>query len=676
MKLRQLRLNNWKAYRRATLTLPEESSEGHVFLVQGPNGAGKTSLLEAVTLALYGRHGLQLVARAQEGERAEYSYDGFLERALNTACRGRDVRMSAELTFVDDDEAPLVLERVWYFSGNGRHRKDDEEVHIRRGDDLDPVPLPPDVDWEEAISAYIAEEFLPLNLAPFFIFDGEHVERLAGRKLDVQLRAAAEIVLGATELRAVATDLRAYARDRRRGLQTGAAADTAALQQELRTLEEHERDRRRQIEEATSAIAPVRAQRDELVRRIGSLHGDSYSSFKAVFEAREAHTRTRTADQEELRKALSVDLALGLAGESLRNAARAQVEAEALLDQWEGARASSRAKFDSFIERLSASAGKHVDKEMRTELRAAWDAVWNEEPPGTATRRLHTHLSEPDRALVLSHLSSSSVGAGATIAAIARRLEATDAAIEELEHEISQQQGLDQQAQALADELREVQERLADLETAHRTGVQSLDALLIEVGPLRQELGRRLSLTTAAAPIRHRIEMAEAYANTLDAIVQDAMPRSLQQLGAGVTDAYRAMAHKNVVDHVEMDEVNLRLLDRQGRDVREVDASAGEAQIFGLSVMAAIAGAFPSFPIFMDTPFARLDPQHRSNVLRHFSSLGTQVILLAHPGEVPPSLLTELGDAFAGVVEVEHQEEDEGFGFSRFLGSSVLAHGS
>lgn len=645
-------------------------------LLRGANGAGKTSLLEGVTLALYGRLGLELVARAQNGDRPELSYDGFLERALNTSARGRDAKMSIEVSFITDEGELLSLERAWYFTPAGRHRKEDEEVHIRRGEDLTPVQLPADIDRDIALRAYVAEEILPLNLAPFFIFDGEHVDRLAGRTLDDQVRAAAELVLGAPELRSLAADLRTYARDRRRELQADSDAGAVELEQEVSTLEAEEQQLLKRLAAAAAAILPVRHRRDELVRRIGALHGDSYASFKALFEKREAHARERAGDQEELRKALSVDLALALCGEGLRNRAKRQLEAEALRDQWESTLKSSEERFDAFVAELSRQPGGPVGGEARERLRRAWDAVWSDRPGGAAARRLHHHLGEADRHLVVKQLEAVSIRAGDAIAALARRLETTDGRIAEIEAQISRQRGLDEEAQALADELRTVQESLGDLEAEHRMGVQSLDQLSLRAAPLKQELGRRLSLIAANAPLRRRIARAEAYARALEDLVQDALPRSLEHLASGISTAYRAMARKNLVNRVELGADGLRLLDSQGRDLRSLDASAGETQIFALALMAAVAASFPSFPILMDTPFARLDPEHRANVLRHFSSLGVQLVLLAHPAEVPEAPLAALGDGFAGVVEVEHEEIEGEIGFSRFFEGKALAHGA
>ena len=39
----------------------------------------------------------------------------------------------------------------------------------------------------------------------------------------------------------------------------------------------------------------------------------------------------------------------------------------------------------------------------------------------------------------------------------------------------------------------------------------------------------------------------------------------------------------------------------------------------------------------MDTPLGRLDPKHRTNVLKYLPKMADQVVLLVHEGEIDPS---------------------------------------
>lgn len=80
----------------------------------------------------------------------------------------------------------------------------------------------------------------------------------------------------------------------------------------------------------------------------------------------------------------------------------------------------------------------------------------------------------------------------------------------------------------------------------------------------------------------------------------------------------------------------LSILDHTGNVLKE--RSAGAEQIVALSLIDGLnKTARKSGPIVMDTPLGRLDPKHRSNVLKYLPKMAEQVVLLVHEGEIDPS---------------------------------------
>ena len=68
-----------------------------------------------------------------------------------------------------------------------------------------------------------------------------------------------------------------------------------------------------------------------------------------------------------------------------------------------------------------------------------------------------------------------------------------------------------------------------------------------------------------------------------------------------------------------------------------------------LSLIAALnRNAVRRGPVMMDTPFGRLDPEHRSKILQFLSHLAEQVFLLVHGGEVNDQ---DLGAIAASITE-------------------------
>jgi DNA sulfur modification protein DndD len=80
----------------------------------------------------------------------------------------------------------------------------------------------------------------------------------------------------------------------------------------------------------------------------------------------------------------------------------------------------------------------------------------------------------------------------------------------------------------------------------------------------------------------------------------------------------------------------LSIVDGAGRVLKE--RSAGAEQVVALSLIDGLnRTARKAGPIVMDTPLGRLDPKHRSNVLKYLPKMADQVVLLVHEGEIDPN---------------------------------------
>jgi DNA sulfur modification protein DndD len=183
-----------------------------------------------------------------------------------------------------------------------------------------------------------------------------------------------------------------------------------------------------------------------------------------------------------------------------------------------------------------------------------------------------------------------------------------------------------------------------------------LTSVRAELATTRGDLTRLQSELTASAPTLRRADLADRSAAAVETLIERLIPLNLDALSRAVTLAYRAMAHKQVVQDVNIaPDGSVSLLDRNGADIRAFDVSAGENQVFAFALMAAIGMISSSFPFIMDTPLARLDPEHRQNVLGFFAGLDRQIILLAQPAELSPGDRTSLDNHLGSVIRLDHE---------------------
>ena len=91
--------------------------------------------------------------------------------------------------------------------------------------------------------------------------------------------------------------------------------------------------------------------------------------------------------------------------------------------------------------------------------------------------------------------------------------------------------------------------------------------------------------------------------------------------------------------------------------------------MFSFALISAIARAAEiRFPIVIDTPLARLDKEHRLNILKHFTQrAGEQIILLSQNTEVVGEYLDAVKGRLAKTFIIDHKQISDGFGLNRII---------
>lgn len=113
--------------------------------------------------------------------------------------------------------------------------------------------------------------------------------------------------------------------------------------------------------------------------------------------------------------------------------------------------------------------------------------------------------------------------------------------------------------------------------------------------------------------------------------LRDKLRKRVEQLA---NDAFRNMTTQKSYRGLEInDNYGLQIVDASGRHVTV--RSAGAEQIVALSLIDGLnRTGRAAGPVIMDTPFGRLDLNHRDNILNYLPSVTSQFVLLVHSGEI------------------------------------------
>ena len=314
VQLRSIKLRNWKVFERTRFDFPRLVTGRPVVLIGGKNGYGKTSLLEAILFGLYGQRALLDVDRAlrahgeQSGSARAANYRRIIDRSFHEPARARGEEVAEVHLSFETSNGPLEVERRWFIRTGGHTSDDDEVLTLWAGESRDIVPVPEGQDPHLHYQEEIARRLMPASVAPFFLFDGEQVKRLAERQLADQVRLGIESVLGLHAWRDTVTDLRDYARDR--GRAGGLVEDHSRLYEAADAIDAEEAVTSEAIAAFEAQLGPLRIRRDNLLEKLGELAGGTFSSMQALHERRHRFVQDLTRHRAELTRAAGQSLPL------------------------------------------------------------------------------------------------------------------------------------------------------------------------------------------------------------------------------------------------------------------------------------------------------------------------------------------------------------------------------
>lgn len=635
---RRILLHNWKAFERAELDFSAPQDKP-VALIGGNNGNGKTSILEALAMGLYGiRAHIDRSRLSRDGgdqavpRRSDYRQT--IERAIHRQAFERGERDMSVVIEIDCEDGLFEIERHWYFGDDGSFIEDDEELVLRVGDDRHILSPPADVPGAEYAFYEIERRIAPASMLPFLLFDGEQIRSLAQRELGEQIRFGLESALGVGAIKALLDDLSDYARDRSKDVQADGLE--ASLSTQIATLTDELSSTRTELERVESSLEPLRRRRDEIVRSIGSIGDGTYQDRHADLELRKKLESELHAARHELLVAGVRLLPFLLIPAKLLQ------DVETALDNAARSTSLSRGQDERMLRELIAALAQTEPSLPSNELadftrriKEAWKisvGLKNNSMDMTA----HGYLTGHDARRVHELVNACRASARGEIAAMLRRIFELTESLARMDEQYLKRIRAEESRSRLVAELERTSQEIIQLEGQRRRLDQVAGKLEAQIEPLEQDLNRRKGLRRGPGHGAGGANAARAVVQTLRESIAAAMPAHYEGLARVLTDAYRGLAHKGVVETVAIaQDGDVALLDALGRNLRDTDASAGENQIFAMALIAAISGlGGEPLPLVIDTPLGRLDTGHRDRVLDYFTSRNSQTILLSQPEEI------------------------------------------
>ncbi|NKN08621.1 AAA family ATPase [Rhizobium laguerreae] len=671
VSLRQLAFKNWKVFASTAVSFPDFDPSEPVVLIGGKNGYGKTSLLEGILYCLFGKSALsersRLLGEANVAGARGSAYRQFIQNAFHRPGKDRGETSASVRTEWNTPDGILVVERRWYFDDVGDMHEDDETLTLFTGADYHIMPVPDGAEAVEFYQSEIERRLMTVGSAFFVLFDAEQTSAFSEKNLDEQVRAVTEGAFGLWQLRATVDNLRSYSRDRARR-QDRQGNEQSKVVSRLLELRQDENRLDQEKARVSGLLDKARAERDDGFSQLVNLQGDgTFASMHELLEQRQALSLEQARMQHEYTGLAASTLPIALAGDKLKASLLSALAADDHREDGTSTSFQNQAVLERLLQKMEELGGKSPD--ARPQIEQAWHALAGSHTEVSAALN-HPFLTPSMRVAVRERLQRHRDDF-AIFADVSAKLSGLVAQARETEEAIQQSSRRDEEIAQTKLKLTALHQKVEELERELDTYSDRSVAIEAEISCYRAMLDGDDQDGGDATVNRRPVDYALGLADKIELVSNELLPGCFERVSAIVTDIYAALAHKGSIARIEISsDGKVLLFDRGGKDVRSLDRSAGERQIFAMALIAAIGNlSTVSLPSIIDTPLGRLDSDHRERLLLYFSSRNVQTILLSQPEEINGRYLDLIRKRIGGYFLLDHHEVSNG------VGSSVATSG-
>ncbi|GAB1039278.1 DNA sulfur modification protein DndD [Shewanella algae] len=646
MIITRLTLNNFRVFRGTQeIDLAPRSKEigitrqikqqRPIVLFGGLNGAGKTSILIAIRLALHGR---QALGRNLSGP----DYINQLGELIHKASvpGSQSDRASIELEFVYNQQGSSHTYKIIRSWKKG-HK--DKLALDKDGEALS------ELNYEQCQG--FLNELIPTGIADLFFFDGEKIAELAEDESGEVLQTAVRRLLGLDVIGKLKSDLAIFLK--RKGVE-GAAQSVHA---ELKALEQN-------CQAHKDRAAKLRDIADQLKVQIVAIQTDIQAKEAQLSSQGGAWASSREAEQSkadflikekaELEKQIRLEME-GALPIALAPKAVASLLAKLELEQKQKQKQHFSDELAGFLEVLKGQLSFALSSSAPVAMAAIKDcfADYQKQLPNEAVL---FDISEREYRALEAQANIEAKTSFARFASARKRLSALEEELAQTAANIARAPA-QEQVQGLFGQVRELDKQKQKLVTEYHRVLEEAKRALREAQDLTRKTQKLHEKHAAQTNAAEGVENAQNTLMLLDAFAKELTAMRVTQLEREFISSYQRLARKEDLHYrasINPVSFDVELIDDNGHIINRKAMSAGEKQIYAISILEALGKTSGrSLPVIIDTPLGRLDSKHRDKLVEHyFPEASHQVVILSTDTEIDESYVESLKDDISHRFEI------------------------
>lgn len=634
MEITELIVENFRPYYGEVTIKPQTESNHPLILIRGKNDTGKTSLFAAIRFCLYGVQ-----------NRSEYT-----EHINRTAAEESGGTTRVEMTFLHDDEV-YTIERGINF--DQVEKADDRQATNWYRQVRGPNGVIVEQEASESEYRRFINPILPENVAQFFLFDAEELQRFE-ESHDETVRKSIETVLGIQEIENAIDDLDKQKRkfDREYADFESTASEVEELREELREvmdeLEVIGDDTEGEIAEIQKKIETKKASRREVRNELEKIQDteplrNKKQNIKDDLQEEEDELKMNIEDRNELRRELGPIMA---------------------------ARGRQVFRDDYDIEGVSGEA-EVLHKVLERGKCICGDELTDEKHQQVSDR--YSKLQSPKRRK-LTNLMEICNNTETIISSELERYQQYQTGIRHLRRSIDTKQ----------EEIDDIQSQINEIEKTEKAGLKKKEKKLneeiqdhqVKLNKKREQKGgltsekKRLETwisgmdeaDSEAERYRELSTLAERCERAFEDIKEELVESRRESVERHATETFLDLTNRpNYYQGIEITEnYELRVkTPTTTRSLEDQDPSAGQTQIIAYSFIAGLSKyTTRNAPVVIDTPIGRLDPEHKANLVDFYHKFSDQVIILYQPNELSEDDIEKMVGFIADHNEITIRDDD------------------
>lgn len=650
MHFSTIELYNYGIYKgKHTVNLYDQQGNRNVTLVGGMNGRGKTTLLDSIFLCLYGRKASEYITGKKE------AYNKVLKDRINKSSEDKETYIKLTMEMDDDENTVISITRSWKQNGK---RIDTALLVNKNGIEDDYLSE----NWE-----YYVEELVPFGIAKFFFFDNEKISQIADDDAFDKIKDSIKSVMGVTTIEILCAHIDKIRKEKSNNLKKSGTTLLTKESEELSTAIQDCETRIRSIFTQRAALVPA------LERTINELELTEQSFWKKGGNLGLNHDsiirdQKSLKDQSDVLKENAILLASNPAtplclcktlSVSTYNKIMSEEEARARKYSLPILTACYSALLLSFKDKFAETTDpyKLLDKLTSNQINEL-----------TISAQAQTSALTPlAKTLIEKFVSEESHNIINEANRIVNENEKVLTALQQLEVHLSSSAEKNDTI-ALLNKIKNLQAQKTQIESEISKCDDQIKSAQFEKEQLERQLNKvMLKIATEADTSDDNVRVIEYSTMTLEIMtefVHRLQAQKVQQLEKNITSCFEFLAQKQAIItsiSIDSETLDITLRDYKGGILLKNQLSAGEKQMFAISILWGLAlSSGYKLPVIIDTPMARLDSAHRTNFInKYLPNASSQVIVLSTDEEINGKYLDDIREYVNTTYTLVYDEVDK-----------------